>query len=500
MILDAETSQKIDGICVGRMSDTEITVAVVDPTETYIWDLIDLVSDHKLKPTFVQADPGLLALAREFVFETPLALQGEPWKQWIQSKRFESSAVEIKKLDDDATTGEVSGEIVELADRIIKEAVSLGASDIHLESYHDGLVVRYREDGVLRTVNQIADRRKARALVKRLKVMSGMEVTQDRVTQGGRMSLTLGEEGFDFRVSVLPVASGESMVLRILNKKVGHIELSELGMSDKSFDSFKKFISKPHGLILTCGPTGSGKSTTLYASLITISRPDRKILTVEDPVEYDMPGVVQVPVNTAPREAERRVTFGRALREFLRHDPDVILVGEIRDKETAEVSVQSALTGHLVLSTIHANDSVGVVSRLKERGIPPFLIASVLRGAVSQRLLRKLCSKCAKAAQASPEDTALFQEYGIEPENIREAVGCSACRGTGYKGRIGVFEVLPLSRDIRDAVERGATATELHQLARANGMESLLEDGLRKVSSGLVSLDEVRRVCDVDDD
>jgi type II secretory ATPase GspE/PulE/Tfp pilus assembly ATPase PilB-like protein len=330
--------------------------------------------------------------------------------------------------------------------------------------------------------------------------MAKIDVTQERINQGGRISINVGDSDYDLRVSVVPVPAGQSIVMRILNKGDFKTSLADLGFSETQLKLYRQLIHHPHGMILTCGPTGSGKSTTLFASLNEIVRPDRKVMTVEDPIEYRVPGVVQVQVNSAPRETDKRVTFANSLREFLRQDPDVILVGEIRDEETANVSVQAALTGHLLLSTLHTNDAIGAINRMKQMKVEPFLLASTILGVVSQRLVRRTCSDCAQPVQASPEDLELFERRGIAADQVelREGPGCSKCRRTGFRGRVGIFEMLPITERIQDLIERDATKMEIFKQARLEGMRSLLDDGLEKVAKGIITLSEVQRVCKLD--
>jgi type II secretory ATPase GspE/PulE/Tfp pilus assembly ATPase PilB-like protein len=496
-MLDKEISKKIEGICIGNPEPGLLTVVVNHPDETYIYDLIELSTTERYKARLLKGDPESIQLAWEYIFNIPQARWNEDWKTWLDSQKFADQSLGRATRGDGGDSVEVTGSAVSAADQIIKEAISVGASDIHLESYSDGLVVRYRQDGVLRTVNHYSEPKISRAIIKRLKVMGEMDVTQERNCQGGRIPVQIGDLAYTLRVSVIPVGEGEGVVLRILSKGAFKTELSCLGLREKALKRYSSMLETPFGLLLACGPTGSGKSTTLYASLQFVSRPDRKLLTVEDPVEYQMAGVMQVQVNNAPKDADRKVTFSRALREFLRHDPDVILVGEIRDEETAKVSVQAALTGHLVLSTIHTNDAVGVVNRLKDMGVPSYLIASTLIGSVAQRLVRKLCPECALPADLSPEEQTLFEHYKVPALGAHKAnpEGCRSCRGEGYKGRVGLYEVMYNSLQLKELIETESTAVQMSSLALEQGMETLVEDGLQKVAQGLVSLSEVKRVC-----
>lgn len=487
-------AHKISGVCIGQPDEQTLELAVADAGEISYYEMVEMGTQHRYRARLVQAEEAEIALAHEWIYRVPKAREDESWQQWMQSKRYQNQSLSVAQSGS-TTVSEVTGEVVDRADRILKEAISLGASDIHLETYESGLVVRYRQDGVLQTADEIADLGLADAVIKRLKIMASMDITQGRVTQGGRISIEVAGRAFDLRVSILPVPAGESVVLRLLNKGAFNITLADLGLRPADQERYQWFIDHPHGLVLTSGPTGAGKTTTLYASLKSIQRPDRKLLTVEDPIEYQMPGIIQVQVNTAPRDQERRVTFASALREFLRHDPDVILVGEIRDEETAHTCVQAALTGHLVLSTIHTNDAVGIVSRLKDQGVKPYLIAATLVGGVAQRLIRRTCAQCAAPVEATPQQKVLLEKYSLPADQLRAGRGCTACRNTGYRGRLGIYEVLTITDAIRDLIEREGTSQQIRAVARADGMTSLLEDGLFKASQGLVNLAEVTRVC-----
>lgn len=490
-------AHKIVGVCIGQPDDQTLELAVTDAGEISYYEMVEMGTQHRYRARLVQADASEIALAHEWIYRASRAREDESWQQWLQAKRYENESLSLAKSGSASAT-EVTGEVVDRADRILKEGISLGASDIHLETYESGLVVRYRQDGVLQTVDEIADLSLADAVVKRLKIMAAMDISQGRVTQGGRISIEVGGRAFDLRVSILPVPAGESVVLRLLNKGAFNVTLADLGLRPADQERYQWFIDHPHGLVLTSGPTGAGKTTTLYASLKSIQRPDRKLLTVEDPIEYQMPGITQVQVNMAPRDQERRVTFATALREFLRHDPDVILVGEVRDEETAHTCVQAALTGHLVLSTIHTNDAVGIVNRLKDQAVKPYLIASTLVGGVAQRLIRRTCAQCAEPVQATPRQMELLEKYSLPADQLRAGRGCAACRNTGYRGRMGIYEVLTVNDAVRDLIEREGTSQQIRAAAREAGMASLLEDGLFKASQGLVSLAEVTRVCSVE--
>lgn len=495
-VLPEALCRTITGICIGKLSDKDITVAVKDPTDVHIYDQIAIATKGKFNPTLMRADEDLIQHAQEFVYRGDHLGSDTQWSKFLDLKRLHDVALETTNEQAVLTFGDeaLEGPIVEAVDRIIKEAIAAEASDIHLEPFETGMSIRYRIDGVLRVVAHYP-RQAASAVVKRLKVMANMDIAQERVTQGGRISLRVGGAEFDLRVSIVPVPVGESVVMRILKKGAFTLTLADLGFSEEKEKKFRTILSQPHGMILVCGPTGSGKSTTLYASLKEIQRPDRKLLTAEDPIEYQMPGIIQVQMNTAPREEEKRVTFSKTLREFLRQDPDVILVGEIRDQETAEIGIQAALTGHLLLSTLHTNDSVGIIARLRDMDCEPFQIGSVLLGGLAQRLARRICPDCREPMPVPEEMKGLFLENGIQKPRMFKGKGCRRCHQTGHRGRVGLYELLEVTPEIRAHINRGDQEEAIRETATKQGFRDLLYDGLQKVCEGQVSLEEVLRVC-----
>lgn len=385
--------------------------------------------------------------------------------------------------------------VVELLNGILASAVDAGASDIHLEPEERQLVVRLRIDGVLQTHLNLP-RERMDALVSRTKLVSGLDIAERRLPQDGRITVRASGTDMDVRVSVMPCATGESVVMRLLPKERAQLQLSRLGMEADHLAQFAQLVAEPHGIVLITGPTGSGKSTTLYAALEGLNDATRKIVTVEDPVEFQMRGVVQIQAH-----ADIGYDFARALRSILRHDPDVIMIGEIRDAETAAIAVQSALTGHMVLSTLHTNDAAGAFNRLLDMGLEPFLVASSVRAVGAQRLVRKLCD-CAQVAPLPPAYAplvaALQAEHGalLKGEaRWRVPVGCPRCRGTGYRGRLGIYELITVTEALQQAIMQRAPASDMARLARAQGSRSLREDGLIKAWRGDTSLDEVLRVA-----
>lgn len=496
-IIPEMVAKSIQGIPYRIEDDGSLLVACKDPTEVHIFDHVNLATQGQYKPRLFKAPANQIDLAFEYLYRRQAYTDTSPWAEWLERKSFETEELQVANPMADVAYGvdEITSPIIAQVDKLIKEAISVGASDIHMEAYDFGLELRYRIDGQLNNIERY-NPQDASAMVKRLKVMANMDIAQERITQGGRISLKIGGQEFDLRVSVVPVPAGESVVMRILKKGAFNLTLSDLGFQPHTLDRFSTILSQPYGMILVCGPTGSGKSTTLYASLKQIQRPDRKLLTVEDPIEYQMAGICQVQVNVAPREDEKKVTFAKVLREFLRQDPDVILVGEIRDIETAAIAVQAALTGHLLLSTIHTNDSVGIVNRLMDMSVEPFLIGSTLLGGLAQRLARRLCSVCREEIQVTDELVEIFEKEGLKTRpRMYKGVGCKRCHGTGHRGRVGLYELMEVTPAVRALINRRALEEEIREAVSATDFKTLYYDGLEKVAQGMVSLEEVQRVC-----
>ncbi|PKG95566.1 type II secretion system protein GspE [Pseudomonas sp. Choline-3u-10] len=377
--------------------------------------------------------------------------------------------------------------IIRLINAILGEAIKENASDIHVETFEKRLVIRFRIDGILREVVQ-PKRELAALLVSRIKVMARLDIAEKRIPQDGRISLRVGGREVDIRVSTLPSANGERVVLRLLDKQAGRLTLRHLGMSDRDRKIMEQAVQKPHGIILVTGPTGSGKTTTLYASLVTLNDRTRNILTVEDPIEYNLEGIGQTQVNT-----KVDMTFARGLRAILRQDPDVVMVGEIRDQETADMAVQASLTGHLVLSTLHTNSAIGAVTRLVDMGVEPFLISSSLLGVLAQRLVRVLCNDCKRAYVADEAECALFGLDLSEAPTLYHAEGCEVCRQLGYRGRTGIYELVMFDDTLRSMIHTRAAEQDMVRHARRLG-PSIRDDGLRKVREGVTTIEEVLRV------
>jgi general secretion pathway protein E len=383
--------------------------------------------------------------------------------------------------------------VIRLVNHLIAKALEVGVSDIHIEPRKAHVQVRYRIDGVLIDQNAIAIKLKA-AINSRVKLMAKMDIAEMRLPQDGRIKFKAGREEIDIRVSSLPTHFGESLVLRLLHKESVELDMDTLGFPSSIRDKFKSTITLPYGMILVTGPTGSGKTTTLYSALNTINSPDKKIVTVEDPVEYQMDGVNQVQV-----QPNIGLTFAHCLRTFLRQDPDVMLVGEIRDLETAEIAIQAALTGHVVFSTLHTNDAAGAITRLEDMGVERFLIASSVVAVLAQRLVRRVCPQCKQTFHLGNEERLMLaRELDLRPEEIpptyTRGMGCKECAGSGYRGRLGIYEFLPIDEVVQREIVRGSDRNDISRAAIQNGMISLRMDGMDKVKNGITTYEEVLRV------
>jgi type IV pilus assembly protein PilB len=395
--------------------------------------------------------------------------------------------IETQQMDEG---GEIEGPIIKIVNGILIKAIKLGASDIHFEPYERVFRVRYRLDGVLR--REMALPNKIRnAIVSRLKIMAKLDIAEKRLPQDGRIKLRLGKgREMDFRVSTVPILFGEKVVLRLLDKSALQLDLTKLGFEQSSLEDLEKAIHKPVGMILVTGPTGSGKTTTLYSVLSELNKESENIMTAEDPVEYNFMGINQVQMHE-----DIGLTFASSLRSFLRQDPDIIMVGEIRDFETAQIAIQAALTGHLVLSTVHTNDAPGTVSRLIDMGIEPFLISSSVIMILAQRLIRKICSECREQIKVHPQ---LLIDLGVPADeaksfNVFKGKGCAICSGTGYKGRVGLYEVMVMKEEVKELVLSRSSSSEIKKEAMRLGMKTLRQSGIHKVKEGLTTIEEVLR-------
>lgn len=463
-------------------------VAPVDYREDFVVVAIDNPSDfetiNEIRFTtgkHVEARFATLSAIKEYLDGIQSLVLGKTIERRIETKEPKKDKVEPQKLEKEES------KIVILVNKIIAEGIERKASDIHLEVYEDKVVLRYRIDGKLHRFEgpSIKD---YPAIVSRIKIMSELDISERRLPQDGAIKFSYIGKDVDIRVSVIPGIYGENVVMRILSKDITMIsDLSAIGMNDEEVKLYKEALLKPNGMILVTGPTGSGKTTTLYAGINYIKQFEKKIITAEDPVEYQIDGVEQVQVNP-----EIGFTFANALRSFLRHDPDVIMVGEIRDTETAEIAIRSALTGHLVLSTLHTNDAPSSITRLIDMGVPPYLVASTINLIIAQRLVRKLCDDCKVEKKIDlsklPPDVRKFFKEG---DKVFVPQGCNKCGRTGFKGRIPIFEILKVDENIKDAIIKNLSSFELREIAIKSGMRTLRESGMEKVKKGLTTIEEV---------
>ena len=470
----------------------QIRVATVDPTNFYPLDEISAATGLAVDP--VLADEAEIAK----LIKTHLGVGGETVGGLIEQKVEEGELELLEELETDGSElSEMAQEasVVRLVNEILLEAIETRTSDVHIESQGEGLVVRYRIDGILHTQPMPAEINHFRAaIISRLKIMARLNIAEKRLPQDGRIKLKVHGREIDVRVSVIPMIHGEGIVMRILDKGAMVFDLQHLGMEPETYEVFSELIRLPHGIILVTGPTGSGKTTTLYSSLIEINSPDNKIITTEDPVEYQLAGINQIQVH--PKIG---LSFAHSLRSILRHDPDVVLVGEIRDMETAENAIQASLTGHLVFSTLHTNDASGAFTRMVDMGVEPFLVASTVEAIMAQRLVRKLCPHCCEAYQPNRDDIPKdFPFELLDGRELYRAVGCRECRDRGYSGRMGVYELLVTTDSVRDLAQNRASTWELKQQALKEGMQTLRDDGWKKVIAGKTTIDEIVRITKSD--
>lgn len=470
-----------------KMEDGILTVATPDPLNYEPLDDLRLIIECQEVRVVLSSEREVVRAINRFYEQS-----ADTPEEMIQSMDAESSDRILHELEETADLLDISDEapVIKLVNLILFQAVKERASDIHIEPFQKELKVRYRIDGIL---YQRLDppKRYQSAIVSRLKVMAKMDIAEKRLPQDGRIPIKIADKDIDIRVSIIPTTFGERVVLRLLDKQSLLLGMGEIGLSPDKHQTLQDLISRSNGILLVTGPTGSGKTTTLYAALSQINSPDKNIITIEDPVEYQLWGIGQIQVN--PKIG---LTFAHGLRSVLRHDPDVILVGEIRDAETAEIAIQAALTGHLVFSTLHTNDAASAATRLVDMEIEPFLVASVVRAIVAQRLIRVICSECKEGYVPEPE---MLKEVGITPEQLKggkvyRGKGCPACSGTGYRGRTGIYEILLVSETIRQLIMKKADSVSIGRQAVEEGMKTLREDGARKIVEGITALEEVLRV------
>lgn len=470
----------------GEGNDGRIVIAVNDPSAfQQLDDLVRILDIHDFELVVSTRDAiySLINLAYDSSRDTAEQLVAD---MEDNGGNIISEIEETADLLDDTS----DAPIIKLVNHVISQSVKVGASDIHIEPEQYSFKIRYRVDGILYDM-LTPPKWMQPSLVSRIKVMAKMNIAEKRLPQDGRFGVKIGNQSIDIRVSSIPIQYGERVVMRLLNKSGSLFQLSELGLAPEKLEQIKQLISYSHGIILVTGPTGSGKTTTLYAILSSINSPDVNIITIEDPVEYQLKGVNQIQVNP-----KIELTFARGLRSIVRQDPDVILIGEMRDLETAEIGVQSALTGHLVFSTLHTNDSASAITRLVDLGIEPFLISSSVIAVIAQRLVRVLCNECRESY--SP-DAATLERLGLDPETARQsviyrAIGCSKCFHSGYRGRVGIYEILELNSSLQNLVLKTYDSHRIKNEAVRFGMTTLYQDGIAKVLKGVTTIEEVLRV------
>ena len=467
-----------------REDESELALAMADPTDAYTMNAFEMVTGRTVRP--LVAIPTELDAALERLYGAGKSALGQIVGDVEQRDdiAFDADVQQLKDLASEAP-------VIRLVSLIITNALEMRASDIHIEPFENRLIVRYRVDGVLHEIES-PPRRLSSAVISRVKIMANLDIAERRLPQDGRIRLRVQGKEIDLRVSTVPTMHGESVVMRILDKGGVALDFDKLGFEADTLKAFLDVLFEPHGILLVTGPTGSGKTTTLYTALDRLNKPDVKILTVEDPVEYQMPGINQIQV-----KPQIDLTFASALRSIVRQDPDVIMIGEIRDLETAQIAVQSALTGHMVLSTVHTNDAASTVNRLLDMGVEDYLLTSTVVGILAQRLVRTLCQHCKESYTALPE---LVEELGLGKfakagkVTLYHAKGCKECGTTGFLGRISIMEMLPMSDPLRSLIMRHATSTELRAAAIKEGMLTMYEDGIRKSLAGVTTIEEVLRV------
>ena len=471
-----------------RIDGAQLTVLISNPRDVDTMEKLRFILNRDIKIALASKPQIIESINRLYG-----QVEGESADSILQE--FTDTAIDFTETVDediknDEAVDESSAPIVRLVNLMITEAVQLRASDIHIEPFEDRVRIRYRIDGVLHERDRLP-RRQLSAVLSRIKILADIDIAERRRPQDGRIKVTVGDKELDLRVSVIPTNHGQSTVMRLLDKDSIKVGIRQLGFSEENFRLFQNLIKRPNGIILVTGPTGSGKTTTLYAALNSLNRPDRKIITAEDPVEYYLPGINQVEV-----KHKIGLDFARIIRSMLRQAPNIILVGEMRDAETVSMGVQASLTGHLVFSTLHTNDAPSAITRMIDMGVPGYLVASSVVAILAQRLVRTICPKC-RARHTPPEST--IKEFGITEEQLKDAKfmkgkGCNSCQKTGYKGRIAVFEMMLLDSRVREMIFAQSTTAELRKYAIAKGMSTLYHDAIRKVLAGFTTFDEVARV------
>ena len=449
-------------------------IAMTDPTDFITIDDLRLATGFQIEPTIASKEDIMKTIAKYY--------EEESYDELLEEMP------DVKEDKEDALT-DLDAPIVRLVNQLLSNAVAMKASDVHLDPHEGKLLVRYRIDGTLRT-ERVLPKTMQQMVTARIKILANLDITENRIPQDGRIKTTVDFRAIDLRVSSLPTVFGEKIVMRILDLSQNLTDISKLGFNETNMERFMREIDKPNGIVLISGPTGSGKSSTLYAALNKLNSEEVNIITVEDPVEYQLEGINQIQVN-----ANVGLSFAAGLRSILRQDPDIVMVGEIRDKETADISIRASLTGHLVLSTIHTNDSIASITRLLDMGIEPFLVTASLNAVIAQRLIRRVCRDCKEIQPASVREQEIFARRGLSIDMISRGAGCPQCNMSGYKGRMAIHEVLVVDDAIKDVINRGGTAAEIRKIAVANKTIFLIDDGLLKVKEGMTTTEEVLRVA-----
>lgn len=454
-----------------RIENGKLIVAMSDPLDYYAIDDLSLLTNFTIEPVIATKDELTRAINRHYSMRASI----------------DDIMREIPNEVSDAEAQEADGPIIRLVNQLILSAVQQNASDIHIDPGENTLKIRYRVDGVLRAERQFPQHMH-RVITTRLKIMGNLNIAEHRVPQDGRFEMDIDYKKIDIRLSTLPTIHGEKLVMRILDVQNAKKSISELGLSINNLEAFRNIIAAPYGIVLITGPTGSGKTTTLYSALSRLNSEEVNIITVEDPVEYQLEGINQVQVNTVTG-----LTFANGLRSILRQDPNIVMVGEIRDTETAEIAMRAALTGHLVLSTLHTNDAVSSITRLIDMGIEPYLVSSSLVGVVAQRLVRKICPECKTAISPSSEELLLIERQGLQANKLYKGSGCGNCNHTGYRGRIAIHEVLRLDDPLREMITQSKSDSSYRQHALAQGFKPMLFDGIEKAIAGTTTISEILR-------
>lgn len=458
-----------------RRDKNKLLVAMADPMDYFAIEELRMATGYHIEPAIATKDELFRTITKYYDLQ-------ESMEEVMGEIATSETLDETRVADDDSP-------VVRLVNQIIDNALVQRASDIHFDPQETELRVRYRVDGILRTERSLP-KHMQNVIVARIKIMANLNITETRLPQDGRIKTTINFRPVDIRVSSLPTIYGEKIVMRLLDLSNTLNRIDKIGFSETNLEKFTDMLKRPNGIILITGPTGSGKSSTLYATLNELNSEDVNIITVEDPVEYQMEGVNQIQVNE-----NIGLTFANGLRSILRQDPDIVMIGEIRDTETAEVATRASLTGHLVLSTLHTNSSIEALSRLVDMGIEPFLISSSILGVVAQRLVRRVCRDCGQTVPATEREQQIFSNRGLTIETVRRGRGCPSCNMTGYRGRMAIHEVLPIDETIRHLILKTASTTEIRDYVRKKGMEFLIDDGLKKVKEGVTTTEEILRVA-----